>query len=295
MPQNIPRGTHIVLTKPVKTYYGEVIPVESVGVVQYDAAMNDGLLVHFTNDRHAYIRSDCYRVRRLPDMPDPVPTDYDQYLVYRSVIGSRAYGLAHEDSDYDFRGVYLPPASLNWSLYGTPDIIEHKDPDQCYWEYGRFIHLALKANPNILEVLWSPLVVQKEPLFEELYENRTALLSKVVYQTYSGYAISQFKKIEDDIRLHNEIRWKHASHLVRLLMSGIELMKSGQVIVDVGDWRDRLLDIRHGRIAWESINDWKNELQMQFEAAMVDTKLPAKPDYERVNRILLNARRAMVD
>jgi hypothetical protein len=39
-------------------------------------------------------------------------------VIYRCVIGSRAYGLATDESDTDRRGIYLPPADLQWSLYG---------------------------------------------------------------------------------------------------------------------------------------------------------------------------------
>src|SRR5262245_50729094 len=49
--------------------------------------------------------------------------EYDLYrhVIYRCVVGSRAYGLDDDDSDTDRRGVYLPPAELHWSLYGVPE------------------------------------------------------------------------------------------------------------------------------------------------------------------------------
>src|SRR4051794_13002408 len=45
-------------------------------------------------------------------------------VFYRCVIGSQAYGLAGQASDVDRRGVYLPPAELQWSLYGVPAQLE---------------------------------------------------------------------------------------------------------------------------------------------------------------------------
>ena len=45
----------------------------------------------------------------------------NRFVILRSVVGSRAYGLATADSDTDRRGVYLPPAELHWSLYGVPE------------------------------------------------------------------------------------------------------------------------------------------------------------------------------
>src|ERR1700712_5404375 len=44
---------------------------------------------------------------------DPL-VEYDLYqnVIYRCVVGSRAYGLDDAESDTDRRGVYLPPAEL---------------------------------------------------------------------------------------------------------------------------------------------------------------------------------------
>ena len=39
-----------------------------------------------------------------------------EHVIYRCVVGSRAYGLDGPDADTDLRGIYLPPADLQWSL-----------------------------------------------------------------------------------------------------------------------------------------------------------------------------------
>jgi predicted nucleotidyltransferase len=75
-------------------------------------------------------------------------------VIYRCLIGSQAYGLAGEGSDIDRRGIYLPPADLHWSLYGVPDQLENDDTQETYWEIQKFLVLALKANPNVLECLY---------------------------------------------------------------------------------------------------------------------------------------------
>jgi hypothetical protein len=86
------------------------------------------------------------------------PTDLYQRVVYRCVIGSQAYGLADAASDVDRRGVYLPAADLHWSLYGVPEQLENDATQEAYWELQKFLVLALKANPNVLECLYTPLV-----------------------------------------------------------------------------------------------------------------------------------------
>src|SRR6185312_3967017 len=81
-----------------------------------------------------------------------------QRVIYRCVIGSQAYGLADTASDVDRRGIYLPTADLHWSLYGLPEQLENDATQEAYWELQKFLVLALKANPNVLECLYTPLV-----------------------------------------------------------------------------------------------------------------------------------------
>ena len=49
--------------------------------------------------------------------------NFFDHVIYRCVVGSKAYGLDDSDSDMDCRGIYLPPAEMHWSLYGIPEQI----------------------------------------------------------------------------------------------------------------------------------------------------------------------------
>ena len=84
-------------------------------------------------------------------------------------------------------------------------------------------------------------------------------------------------------------------HLVRLLLSGITVLREGFVPVEVGACRDRLLAIRDGETPWTEIDAWRLELHDAFDAAYAATTLPEHPDYERANAFLVRARRAMVE
>jgi len=163
-----------------------------------------------------------------------------------------------------------------------------------YWELQKFLVLALKANPNVLECLYTPLVESTTDLAGELLNMREVFLSRLVYQTYNGYVLSQFKKLEQDYRAAGEIKWKHAMHLMRLLLSGITVLREGLVPLSVEEHRDKLLAIRGGDIAWDEVNAWRLELHKCFNQAYEGTKLPATPDYQRVNDFLVRARRSVV-
>lgn len=220
--------------------------------------------------------------------------ELSEFVVFRCIVGSRAYGLAGEDSDTDRRGVYLPPAEMHWSLYGVPEQLENPATQEQYWEFQKFLVLALKANPNVLECLYTPLVEYATPLADELRAMRGAFLSKLIYQTYNGYVLSQFRKLESNLARHGKIKWKHAMHLIRLLLAGITALREGHVPVSVEAHRAELLAIRAGTLPWNGINAWRLALHGEFDAAYAATKLPDRPDYERANALLVKARRGTV-
>jgi predicted nucleotidyltransferase len=219
----------------------------------------------------------------------------DRYIIYRCIVGSQAYGLNREESDVDRRGIYLPPAALEWSLYGVPEQLKSPETDECYWELKKFLILALKANPNILECLFTPLVEQSSEIADAILSKRQVFLSKLVYQTYNGYVMSQFKRLEQDLRGTGKLKWKHAMHLIRLLLQGIGVLGLGSVPVLVTEHRDELLAIRDGKETWATVNAWRLSLHREFDAAFQLTSLPETPDYSEANRLLVWARSKMVE
>lgn len=293
-------GTQIVSQKDVMTSNDQIAhPAGAVGViVRAPIDRTHAYRVKFADGFEAPIHHD--QLTRLADFKERQIRDPNQALmssglyeriIFRCVIGSRAYGLEDDQSDTDRRGIYLPPADLHWSLYGVPDQLENDETQEVYWELQKFVVLALKANPNILECLYSPLVESTTPLAEELLEMKDAFLSKLVFQTYSGYVASQFKKMQTDVRNQGRVKWKHVMHLVRLLLSGTHVLTEGMVCVDVGDHREALLRIKRGEMSFHDADAWRKELQIQFEYAFQETSLPDRPDYERVNSFLIRARR----
>ena len=218
--------------------------------------------------------------------------DLESFIIYRCVVGSRAYGLDNDESDTDRRGIYLAPAELQWSLFGAPEQFEDNSTQSCYWELQKFLTMALKANPNILECLYSPIIEKVTPLGQELLNMREAFLSQMIFQTFNGYAMSQFKKIAQDIRNHGQVKWKHAMHLLRLLLTGAATLREGRVPVQVEAERERLLSVKRGEMAWLDVDSWRKELHRDFERALAETKLPERPDYETADGFLVKARRA---
>lgn len=299
----LPVGTQVVSQTEVKNASGELVCLRgAVGVIvqaptdnshSYQIRLPDGTEVNLK--RHEFSIRKHFQKAGL-QLSQNLLAEFNlfDHVIYSCVVGSRAYGLDDENSDTDRRGIYLPPADLHWSLYGIPEQIEHKEAQECYWELQKFLVLALKANPNVLECLYTPLIETATPLAQELLELRSLFLSQLVYQTYNSYVLSQFKKMEQDLRNVGAIRWKHAMHLIRLLLSGITILREGFVPVRVEDYRDRLLAIKYQQMSWEEVNHWRLSLHQEFDRTFANTQLPERPDYEKANAFLIRARREMV-
>ena len=79
---------------------------------------------------------------------------------------------------------------------------------------------------------------------------------------------------------------------IRLLISGICVLRDGFVPVEVSEHREQLLAIKRGDVPWEETERWRYSLHDQFDKALRETKLPERPDYEKANEFLIKARRA---
>ncbi|GEP46051.1 nucleotidyltransferase domain-containing protein [Brevifollis gellanilyticus] len=296
-PQNIHAGTQIVTKVGVHGSNNALVhPRGAVGIItRTPCGHEQHYLVRFPDGFEASLLTDQFEVLKLfKDRLDPTGTpdfDLEQHVIYRCIVGSRAYGLETDSSDTDLRGIYLAPAELHWSLYGAPEQFEDNATQSCYWELQKFLVMALKANPNILECLYSPLVEKCTPIAEQLLAIRDRFLSQMIFQTFNGYALSQFKKIEQDLRNQGQVRWKHAMHLLRLLMTGAATLREGRVPVHVGSRRDELLAVKRGELTWPQVDAWRQELHRDFEQALMETKLPERPDYEAANEFLVRARK----
>lgn len=118
--------------------------------------------------------------------------------------GSHAYGTNIASSDEDFKGVAIPPAQYFHGFVNRFDQAEFRDPhpDMVVYELRKFMTLAADCNPNIIEMLWTDpsdhLLLTKTG--ERLLEARQVFLSQKAKHTFSGYALSQLKRINTHYR-----------------------------------------------------------------------------------------------
>jgi hypothetical protein len=121
-------------------------------------------------------------------------------VVLDALVGSRAWGVAGEGSDEDHRGVFVLPAPWTVGLVDPPLDLISADGSSTYWELGKAIRQALRADPNTLEMLYaSPAIV--DPLGEPLVAMRDGFLSQEIYGSFGRYALSQLDRLEHNQRL----------------------------------------------------------------------------------------------
>lgn len=93
-------------------------------------------------------------------------------VLYAAESGSRAWGFASRDSDYDVRFIYAHERDWYLSIDQRRDVIEEPVDSQldiCGWDLRKTLQLLRKSNPALLEWLKSPIVYQADPEFALLF------------------------------------------------------------------------------------------------------------------------------
>ncbi len=123
---------------------------------------------------------------------------WERNLILHMLSGSRAYGLARADSDEDTRGVCIPPKEYLLGLKRFEQY-ENETHDHTIFALDKFIRLALAANPNIIEMLYTDIkfILFLNPYGERLLQARDIFLSRRVGESFSRYAISQLHRMEN--------------------------------------------------------------------------------------------------
>ena len=90
-----------------------------------------------------------------------IELEKDVEILFAVESGSRAWGFASPDSDYDIRFIYKHKPEYYLSLWEQPDVIEfmtEDDLDGSGWDLRKAIKLLAKSNAPLIEWLFSPIV-----------------------------------------------------------------------------------------------------------------------------------------
>lgn len=226
--------------------------------------------------------------------------------------GSVAHGTYQPNNDplsiddKDVMGFAVPGREVYFGLSefgsrGTVEIGSGTDEwDVVMYEVRKAVRLLLGGNPNVLSMLWLPenLYLYRSPAGQRLIEEREAFVGKHVYRSFTGYAVSQMRKMEQGIykgfmgdkrkALVEQFGYdcKNASHLIRLLRQGIEFLTDGELYVQRHD-APELLAIKRGEWKLDRVKSEAEKLFARAQDAYVTSSLPPRPDRERAEQLCI--------
>ena len=169
------------------------------------------------------MRNDPRIEKQVADHPYP--------LLFATISGAHLYGFPSPDSDYDLRGVHLLPLEEVLGLKTSHETIEKSgihdglEIDLVTHDAKKFFGLMLKKNGYVMEQVLSPLIVQTTPEHEELKSIAADCLTKHHAHHYLGFAATQWKLFQKE----DPPRVKPLLYVYRVLLTGIHLMRSGEV------------------------------------------------------------------
>lgn len=212
--------------------------------------------------------------------------------VLQAVTGSRAYGLNHKDSDTDRMGIFVAPtvnvAGLRWgsSDESWSDASPDGD-DNSKHEIGKFLRLVLKSNPTLIELLF----MNEYEILDEVGQGIVGLRHKMLYETgirsaYLGYARAQADRV---IREYPDHKPKMARHCLRISRQAIDLLKTGEFNVHVGDPQE------YFDLTELPFNDMRQKLdEAIYEIETCPSVLPEVYDFKSIDDFLKEVRRAHI-
>ncbi len=136
-------------------------------------------------------------------------------------------------------------------------------------------------------------IIAIEPRFIES-EVREEAMQEMKYATArkEWHSYDNWKKNRNPKRAKLEAKCgydsKHASHLIRLMRMGKEILSEGKVIVDrTGIDADYLLDIRQGNVDWKDIIEEVKRVDIELEELYKTSTLPRSSDRKKINDLAI--------
>jgi predicted nucleotidyltransferase len=152
-----------------------------------------------------------------------------------ALSGAQAYGFPSPDSDLDLKGIHVAPTR---ALLGLTEphpscdrmgLVEGVELDYASHELAAALRALVKGNGNYLERVLGRHLVWEHPWLSELAPLVRAGISKRYYRHYQGLARQQLQELER----HTEPRVKTVLHVLRSALTGVHLLRTGELQVDL--------------------------------------------------------------
>lgn len=133
--------------------------------------------------------------------------------------GSRAWGFASPDSDFDVRFIYVRPVSDYLRLEKTRDVIEWELNDVYDingWDIKKTLELLHKSNPTLFEWNSSPLVYKTTPEWEKV---RTVINDSFMSKAGMFHYLSTAKSNNREFLQSREVKLKKYFYVLRPILA----------------------------------------------------------------------------
>ncbi len=141
-------------------------------------------------------------------------------VLFACESGSRAWGFASPDSDYDVRFVYVSRLPAYLAIEPQRDVIElpiSKDLDVNGWDLRKALGLLRESNPTLLEWLRSPIIYREQTDAMKSFRAlaQTGFSPVRAYHHYLSMAKKNFREhLQKD-----EVRYKKYLYVLRPLLA----------------------------------------------------------------------------
>lgn len=122
----------------------------------------------------------------------------EKHIIFETIIGSRAYGTHHENSDWDKSGVMILGLGSELGFDNIQEFRDYPGEDKVIYNLKKALMLIADNNPNMLDLVWMPerCILKTTKYWNKVIEKRSELLSQRCRATYSGYAFMQLERIK---------------------------------------------------------------------------------------------------
>lgn len=226
----------------------------------------------------------------IPVSPYPWMDERTQFMTKH---GSHAYGMATPQSDVDIRGFYIPPKNYFFGFGSKMEqwqqISKEHNTDIVLFDIRKFFKLASACNPNAMEILFTDPSshIKLTKTGEEVLKHRDMFISKKAKHTFSGYAISQLRRLHNEFKGTGNYNAKDAMHLVRLMRMCKEIGETGKVNVFRAD-KEELMTIRHGAWKFEEVIKYAESIDTELDSVYAKSSLPYETDYDKLEELLVS-------
>jgi len=281
------------------------------------------------NGNHTFSKGDTMSsvIQKLTDKGLISPPNYLPHnVMYETIMGSVAYGVSSDTSDFDCYGFFIPPKDHIFpnlagqiEFFGIDNEERRKeqkkrlvfqqhhihDPselggkgreyDVCIYSIVQYLQLCMENNPNMIDSMFTAqnMVLHCTKVGNMVRDKRRQFLHKGSWHAFKGYAYGQLHKMtsKEPKGKRLELREKHGFD-VKFAYNIVRLLYEVEMImtehdIDLQRHREHLKAIRRGEMTEQEIRRWASEKEASLEKVYNECKLPYGPNEQWVKTLLL--------